>query len=605
MRLIRCAGTADVRYIRRTRLRPYDADVSIPDDLQRARTLMFAADEVAAKELLLSLMPDIEAADRDDLALEVFAQLGEIYLIRSANDGVQECIRRTDECLGVYVSILAGEAPAEVAAQMAMSVDAAEHMVCRYRNRAQFLRIGHAAAIGDHETAAAALTVLVGARSSQHPDLDDECDYLITHARIRCALALCDDDLHVRSVPLWGQVLTVMADEPTSLADEYLWVAGALGYARFCNETGRVAEAEPWSRRAEARANRHGWQLGSARARLERAAGLWATGDRDGTEQLVRDAYPVIAESVRAHEVSRCWMYFGLTRLAAGELKAADECWEHAERHWRELGKALHVHRILLQRSWISIFRGRYDDARALVEQARECLDSSPRSSWLQYARLDDHLGTVWRAEALGELGLDSAGDPTEDWEAAQHRYRTARGIRVGEPGPEQRRSAAAKLARAADLKLPAALAVDSMRYSIVDAEARWRWATGVAAPLLSGAFAVAWEMENPVLVGELIEYHSARGAFSIDAPSDQAVDWSSVATAPAPIVETEELALVAAAASAAPAAGTGLTRLGPLPPLQMDPGAAPVLARYRELASSRYGLTVTSGEGVWTTWPY
>ena len=72
---------------------------------------------------------------------------------------------------------------------------------------------------------------------------------------IRCALALCDDDLHVRSVPLWGQVLTVMADEPTSLADEYLWVAGALGYARFCNETGRVAEAEPWSRRAEARAN--------------------------------------------------------------------------------------------------------------------------------------------------------------------------------------------------------------------------------------------------------------------------------------------------------------------------------------------------------------
>ena len=42
-----------------------------------------AADETAAKELLLSLMPQIEQADRDDLLLEVLAQLGEIYLVRT------------------------------------------------------------------------------------------------------------------------------------------------------------------------------------------------------------------------------------------------------------------------------------------------------------------------------------------------------------------------------------------------------------------------------------------------------------------------------------------------------------------------------------------
>ena len=572
--------------------------MSIPDELQRARTLMFAADEPAAKELLLSLLPDIEAADRDDLALEVFAQLGEIYLIRSANDGVRECIQRIDDCLNVYLSILAGTAPPAVAEKMTMTEAEAERLVSRYSDRAQFLRAGVAAALGDHEGAQTTLAELVAGSS----DLPHEHDYLITHARIRCALALCDDDLHVRSVPLWEPVLATLADEPADEAAEYLWVTGALGYARFCNETGRVAEAQPWTRRAGARAERRGWRLDSARAQLERAAGLWADGDYPGTEELVRQAYPAIAEHIRAHEVSRCWMYFGLTRLSAGGLQVADECWEHAERHWRELGKPLHVHRILLQRSWISIFRGRYDDARAQVEQARELLNSSPRSSWLQYARLDDHLGTVWRAEALADLGFDGAGNPQDTWEEAEERYRRSRGIRHQQWGVGENHTAMAKLQRAADLKLPAALAVDSMRYSITDADARWRWASGVAAPLLSSAFAVAWELEDPVLVGELIEYHSARGVFSIDSSEDSPIDWARVATAPVPVAEIEEMALVAAAPPST--LGGGLTRLGPLPPLQMDPGGGPVLVRYRELAASRYGLVVTADEKTWSTWP-
>ena len=155
-------------------------------------------------------------------------------------------------------------------------------------------------------------------------------------------------------------------------------------------------------------------------------------------------------------------------------MQVADECWEHAERHWRELGKPLHIHRILLQRSWIAIFRGRYQDAIDMVEQARACLDESPRSSWLAYARLDDHLGSVWRADALADLGFDGAGEPDEDWAAAEARYRTAQGV---DAAPSQEvpsyRTAMDKLARAADLKVPAALAVDSVRYSITEAGAQ------------------------------------------------------------------------------------------------------------------------------------
>ncbi len=70
--------------------RPMMARCRSPDDLERARWLAFAADEVGAKELLLFLMPAIEAADRDDLMLGGLAQLGELYLVRTAYDGVDE-----------------------------------------------------------------------------------------------------------------------------------------------------------------------------------------------------------------------------------------------------------------------------------------------------------------------------------------------------------------------------------------------------------------------------------------------------------------------------------------------------------------------------------
>ena len=95
--------------------------MSIPADLDRARQLIFAAKEEAAKDLLLSLIPQIEEADRDDLMMEVLAQLGELYLVRTAYDGVREAIRRIDDCLAVYRSVLSGTNP-DAAAQVTMSV---------------------------------------------------------------------------------------------------------------------------------------------------------------------------------------------------------------------------------------------------------------------------------------------------------------------------------------------------------------------------------------------------------------------------------------------------------------------------------------------------
>jgi tetratricopeptide (TPR) repeat protein len=529
----------------------YNPSMSIDSDLARARRLIFAADEVAAKELLLSLGEQIEQLDRDELLLEVFAQLGEIYLVRTAYNGVEECLRRMTDCL----------------AQVTMSDADIDHMICRYSRRAQFLRTGLAAAIGDHETAEAGLLVLTDDTAEEFPDLAAEHAFLVTYARILCAVALCDDDLHVRSVPLWEQVIDAIGHTVDgSDFNDFLLVVGATGYGRFCVETGRLAEAEPWLQRAGARAKKHGWKLAMARTQLERATAAWAAGDRAECQRLAHEAYPAIAEGYRAHDVSRSWLYFGLLSLSIEALDDADERFGHAEKHWREVEKPLHIHRILLQRSWINIFRGEFDLARQRVAQAKELLDSWPRHSWLQYARLDDHMGNIWRAEALA--------DPA---------------------------NAAANLERAAELKVPAALAVDSIRHSMTDADARMRWATHVSSRILAGAFAVAWEWGNTELLSELIEYHSARGSFSTE-PDARPADWTETATATVPVDTVDDYALVAGGSSSSRDAA--LTRLGPLPALQMDPTTAPIMSRYRALAVERYGCDVTADEPAWSTWP-
>ena len=585
----------------------YDATVTIVGELDRARHLALAAEEDAARDLLVALMPQIEQADRDDHALEVFAQLGEIYLVRSAYDGVVESLRRIDDCLAIYTAIRSGSRsvnPGEVT----MTDAEIDRMIWRYRRRSAFLRTGLAAAHGDHDQAEVHLASLAGldAAPPDLADLADEYRRLTLHARILVAAGMCDDDLYARSVPLWDSVTEALSSIPGTGApaeDDHLFVLGALGYARFCVESGRLDEAQPWLRRAGARADARGWALPRARIQLERAAACWTSGDYADTQDLVTEAYPVIAQHARAHDVSRSWLYFGLIRLGLGRLQEADQCWDHAERHWRELGRPLHIHRILLQRSWIALFRGAFDEATQLVAEARDLLDSAPRHSWLQYARLDAHLGSIWRADALAEMGFDGLGRPDQSWEVVEAKHASGLGVFNCKPGSPRYLRGMAKLERAADLKVPAALAVDSVRYTIEDAGARMRWASSVSAPMLAGAFAVAWEWDNTELIGELVEYHSARGTFTSEPNVLGVDDWAATATAAVPV--EAELAPQLAVAAAAPAVGAGgLTRLGPLPPLRMDPHTAPILSRYRELAARRYGREVTSTEPEWTTWP-
>jgi len=101
-------------------------------------------------------------------------------------------------------------------------------------------------------------------------------------------------------------------------------------------------------------------------------------------------------------------------------------------------------------------------------------------------------------------------------------------------------------------------------------------------------------------LISELVEYHSARGTFNADPQRSPVGEWASTATAPV-LMDAEE---ALSAAGPSPQGAGSLTRLGPLPPLQMQPDAAPIMSHYRALALQRYGRDVTAAEPAWSTWP-
>ncbi|WP_208379139.1 CHAT domain-containing protein [Cumulibacter soli] len=538
-------------------------------DLAHARRLAFASDEEAAHRHLLGLIPKIERADRDDWMLEALTQLGDAFLNRSAYEQAGEVTRRIDDVL-----IQVREHPD--------SANFTESAISRYDAWRRYLASGLTAAQGNHDQAIQELENL-GERLRERTS---ESRYLLGNATIRCALALGDDDRYAQAAPLWQRVMEELADERSSdVFLDRLYVSAGLGYGGYCVATGNLQDAEEWLQRAAARASALGWRFDVAKAQLERAAAVSSAGNYWAAHQLTVASYPTIAEFNRAHEVSSAWYMFGLTHLLMGQLDEAGQCWDQAELHWREIDKPLQLYRMLLQRSWIPIFRGEFDAATKQIARAREVLEEWPRSNWLHYARLDTQRGAVWRADALSDMGFETGLDPD-----APSSDRPV-GVVACAPGTPEYRRATRKLATAAELMIPAAIAVDAERYAMIDPKERAQWAMQVSAPMLAGAFAIAYEGGDSALLAELIEYHSVRGAFDTD---------PSAAQQPEP---THYPQVALPSDDQPPVSTTSLRLLGPAPDLVMDPGRGPILAQHRSAVTTRYGRNIISEENPWATW--
>ena len=338
--------------------------------------------------------------------------------------------------------------------------------------------------IGDHEGAAAALgpsTTWRGRAELRRSRRRARLSAAPTPAS--CApTALCDDDLHVRSVPLWQNVID--AHRGTGRRQRVdRQPAGARRHRVrqvLHRDRGRLAEAEPWLRRAGARAEAREWELATARTRLERATASWAAG-RPGDH---RGAGPRGLPGDRRV----CPRQRRVAMLAV--LRADQDVGRRAPGRRRVLG----ARRTALARARKAAAHPPYSacsaagsrssavatqDAVDMVAQARDCLDASPRSSWLAYARLDDHLGIGVAGRRARRPRLRRRGSArTRTGLTPRPATAPRTGVTRAEPGsrpvPHARWTS---WQRAAELKVPAALAVDSVRYSITDAEARAQWA--------------------------------------------------------------------------------------------------------------------------------
>jgi hypothetical protein len=77
-------------------------EATIRAELAACEELAFGADQEIAKSRLLALLPVVGELDRDDLACEVLAQLGELYAERSAFDGAAEGARRIEATVEIH-----------------------------------------------------------------------------------------------------------------------------------------------------------------------------------------------------------------------------------------------------------------------------------------------------------------------------------------------------------------------------------------------------------------------------------------------------------------------------------------------------------------------
>ena len=179
--------------------------------------------------------------------------------------------------------------------------------------------------------------------------------------------------------------------------DDFLLVTRRHGYGRFCVETGRLSEAEPWLRRAGARAQSAGMGTSNGQNTIGAGGGvLVGRRPRRRAEQPGLGSLP--GRSQRATP--------GRTTCRGAGCISASPAWR--SRRWTpptsaagtpsgiggKLGKPLHIHRILLQRSWIEIFRG--DFAARQADRRRAADGCSTRGSTITSIR--------WRADALTDL---------------------------------------------------------------------------------------------------------------------------------------------------------------------------------------------------------
>ncbi|MGV9613286.1 tetratricopeptide repeat protein [Nocardia xishanensis] len=238
-----------------------------------------------------------------------------------------------------------------------------------------------------------------------------------------------------------------------------------------------------------------------------------------------------------------------------------------------------------------------YEQAEALYRRSLACFEASGAA--LDVAAVQTRLATVafkgfrvdegqellaaaFEAYASRGLGLHCA--QVDFWHAV---LLEAVIDSIDAPTPEL-------LALARDVAVPAAIAIDAVRYTLPNGNQRAQWNREIADPAMRLAFRFAYLCGDGPLVADLIETQCAGTTLDVaatDSPPSPQLPLEPLAPIEAP-AQAEGSALHLGSALARVAAAAGL-RVAPPPRLAVAPDGHIALAGYIAAAERRYGRAV------------
>ncbi|MFJ9207355.1 tetratricopeptide repeat protein [Streptomyces sp. NPDC102264] len=258
-----------------------------------------------------------------------------------------------------------------------------------------------------------------------------------------------------------------------------------LNLATVHEATGRPDLAEDFARQAVAAFLASDTPAGVAEARQSLGQTYLRSGRLDEAEEVLTEAQEYVERAGMAAQSALGLDLLGLLAALRGDPVRADELYVQSIARFEESGAVVAAAEVRVRLAAVVHAEGRHEESEA-------------------------HIRAALSVFAAGGLGLRCAQADFFHATLLEDRWVNGPGT---SPDP-------ALLGRAVGLAVPAALAIDAVRFTLASGQQRERWTREFAAPAMGLAFRLAARAGAADLVGELIESQCA-GTPLMDRPPD------------------------------------------------------------------------------------
>ncbi|MGY2152302.1 tetratricopeptide repeat protein [Nocardia gipuzkoensis] len=387
--------------------------------------------------------------------------------------------------------------------------------------------------------------------------LADNTDTDLGVLRVACLLSLTAVALHRHNWAYAAELATESLEAARHFAPQ---LAGhpLMNLAATYFETGRRDLAVDFTRQALAAFEAAGDRNAVAETEQNLAIMLVRIERYDEAEAPLRSSQQYFERAGLGHRAGVGLKTMGFLAEGRGDLAVAEDCYGRSLAYFVASGAVLDAADLRIRLATVAFRTGRAGESERLLDVAFATY--AERGLGLHCAQLD-----FWHATLL-EGAISATESP-----------------------PAQ------MLAQAVGIAVPAALAIDAVRYTLPNGTQREQWNRQVADPAMRLAFRFAYLSGNGVLVADLIETQCAGTALAIDR-----AERDTPARLPLDLLDAPEdftdhpgsAALQLGAALAEVAAGAGLP-VAPPPRLALAAEGRIALAPFIVAAEQRYGRVI------------